>query len=240
MQQIVPICKREFLGYFRSPVAYVFLVVFLAATVIMAFFVGQFFEANEASLRSMFEFFPWLFLFLAPAICMRLWAEEKRSGTWELLFTLPVSTTEAVLGKFFAAWAFFSLAILLTIPMAVTVGYLGAPDWGPIITGYLGAILMAGAYLAICSLASALTRNQVISFVLSFIICLLLLFLGFGLITSFMATVLPVGLVDGISNFSFLTHYEAMMLGVIDSTDVLFFLLLSAIALTLNVLVLER
>lgn len=240
MKQITPICKREFLGYFRSPVAYVFLVVFLAATIIMTFFVGQFFEANEASLQGMFQFFPWLFLFLAPAICMRLWAEEKRSGTWELLFTLPVSTTEAVLGKFLAAWLFFGIAILLTLPMAITIGFLGSPDWGPVFTGYLGALLMAGSYLAICSLASALTRNQVIGFVLSFIICLILLFLGFGLITSFMATILPVGLVDAISNFSFLTHYETMMLGVIDTRDVLFFLLLAGIALSLNILVLER
>src|SRR5271154_5727998 len=144
---ICPISKREFLGYFRSPVAYVYLVVFLMASVGLAFFVGEFFKANLASMERYFMFYPWLFLFFIPAAGMRLWSEEKRSGTLELLFTLPVTTLEAVIGKFLAAWAFLTLAILLSFPMALTIGYLGNPDWGVIGTSYLGSILMAGGYL---------------------------------------------------------------------------------------------
>lgn len=240
MQQVKPLFKREFAGYFRSPVAYVFSIVFLVSAAILTFFPGQFFESNEASLRTLFQFFPWIFLLMAPAICMRLWAEEKRSGTWELLFTLPLTTLEAVLGKFLAAWAFFTISILLTFPMVVTVAYLGTPDWGPIFTGYLGAILMGGSYLAICSLASALTRNQVIAFVVSFLICLVLLFLGIGLVTDLMGTLLPWWLAESISQFSFISRYEALMIGLLPVGDILFFILLGLGALATTVLVLER
>src|SRR5581483_727992 len=158
-------------------VAYVFLIGFLVISVGLAFSrFGQFYEASNASLDRYFMFFPWLFLILVPAVGMRLWSEEKRSGTVELLFTLPVTTLEAVLGKFFAGWAFLALAILLSFPMAITVGYLGSPDWGVIVSSYFGSILMAGAYLGVCSLTSALTKNQVISFVLSVLVCLVLVF----------------------------------------------------------------
>ncbi|MSU69957.1 MAG: ABC transporter permease [Opitutaceae bacterium] len=240
MSQIVPLFKREFLGYFRSPVAYVFLVVFLMASVGLAFFVGNFFKASLASLESYFVFHPWLFLFLIPAAGMRLWSEEKRSGTIELLFTLPITTLEAVLGKFLAAWAFLVLALLLSFPMALTVGYLGHPDWGVIASSYLGSILMAGAYLGVCSLTSALTKNQVISFVLSVLVCLVLVFLGWSVFSGALGAVFPVWLVDLLANFSFTTHFEAFTKGIIDPKDVVFFLSLIGFTLFLNVVVLER
>src|SRR3954468_2434949 len=172
MRQITPVFKREFLGYFRAPVAYVFLIAFLVISVSLAFSrYGGFFRAGVAGMESYFTFFPWMFMFLVPAVGMRLWSEEKRSGTVELLFTLPVTTLEAVMGKFLAGWAFLALAILLSFPMALTVGYLGDPDWGVIFSGYSGSILMAAGYLGVCSLMSALTKNQVISFVLSVFVC---------------------------------------------------------------------
>lgn len=240
MSQITPVLKREFLGYFRSPVAYVFLVVFLMASVGLAFFVGQFFRANQASLESYFVFHPWLFLFLIPAVGMRLWSEEKRAGTIELLFTLPLTTLDAVLGKFLAAWAFLAVAILLSFPMAVTVGYLGDPDWGVIASSYLGSILMAGSYLGVCSLTSALTKNQVISFVLSVLACLVLVFLGWSVFNGALSAVLPVWAVDLVANFSFVTHFDAFTKGIIDPKDVIFFLSLTGFTLFLNVVALER
>ena len=240
MRQIVPLFKREFLGYFRSPVAYVFLVVFLLASVGLAFFVGGFFKAGQASLESYFWFHPWLFLFLIPAAGMRLWAEEKRTGTIELLFTLPVTTLEAVVAKFLAAWAFIALAILLSLPMAATVGWLGRPDWGVVTSSYAGSILMAGAYLGVCSLTSALTKNQVISFVLSVLACFLLLCLGWNVFSELLGTVFPPWLVDLVANFSFITHFDAFIKGIIDPRDLVFFLSLIGFTLFLNVVVLER
>lgn len=240
MSSITPVFKREFLGYFRSPVAYVFLVVFLMASVGLAWFVGKFFDGDVASLQSYFTFHPWLFLFLIPAVGMRLWSEEKRSGTLELLFTLPVTPLEAVLGKFLAGWAFLTLAIMLSFPMILTVGWLGHPDYGVIASSYLGSILMAGAYLGVCSLMSALTKNQVISFVLSVLVCLVLVFLGWSVFSSALGAVFPVWLVDLLANFSFATHFDAFTKGIIDPKDLVFFLSLAAFCLCLNVLALER
>ncbi|HUR59274.1 MAG TPA: ABC transporter permease [Opitutaceae bacterium] len=241
MRQITPLFKREFYGYFRSPVAYVFLWAFLVISVALAFSrYGGFFKGGVAGLESYFTFYPWLFVILAPAVGMRLWAEEKRSGTVELLFTLPVTTVEAVFAKFLAGWAFLTAAILLSFPMAITVGFLGDPDWGVIATTYLGAILMAGSYLAVCSLMSALTKNQVIAFVLSFILCLGLLFLGFSSFTDFLEGTFPVAVADAIANFSFITHFDAFTKGIIDPKDVLFFLSLMGFTLFLNVVALER
>jgi len=241
MRHIVPIFKREFLGYFRSPVAYVFLIAFLIISVSLAFSrYGGFFRAGVAGMDSYFTFFPWLFLFLVPAVGMRLWSEEKRSGTVELLFTLPITTLEAVLGKFLAGWAFLNIAVLASFPMAVTVGYLGDPDWGVILTTYLGAILMAGGYLGVCPLASALTKNQVISFVISLAACAALLFLGFSSFTETLEGLLPIALADALSNFSFITHFDAFTKGIIDPKDVIFFLSLMGFTLFLNVVVLER
>lgn len=238
---MIMVFKREFFGYFRSPVAYVFLAVFLVAAIGLPWFVGQFFASNDASLNVFFLFTPWVYLFLIPAVGMRLWAEEKRSGTWELLFTLPLSTGQAVLGKFLAGWAFISLAIGFTVTLPATVAYLGSPDWGAIVTGYLGSILMAGAYLAVCSLASSLTKNQVISFVVSTMICLVLVFLGWSVFNTFLLALnLPIWLVDVLANFSFVTHFEPLVKGLIPLRDVLFFLSLMAFCLCLNVLALER
>ena len=242
MSQIPPIFKREFLGYFRSPVAYVFLIVFLMASVGCAFFLGGFFDANVASLDSYFRFLPWLFIAFVPAAGMRLWSEEKRAGTIELLFTLPITPFEAVLGKFLAAWAFLCLAVLLSFPMAVTVAYLGAPDWGVLLAGYLGSMLMAGAYLGICSLTSAFTKNQVISFVISVFVCFILVLLGWSVFTDFLGGYLglPAWLVDVVSDFSFKTHFDAFIKGIIDPKDVMFFLSLAGFCLFLNVVALDR
>ena len=241
MRQITPIFKREFFGYFRSPVAYVFLIVFLLISVGFAFSpFGGFFRAGVASLERYFMFFPWYFLFLVPAVGMRLWSEEKRAGTIELLFTLPVTTLEAVVGKFLAAWAFVSLAVALSFPMALTVGFLGDPDWGVILTTYFGAILMAGGYLGVCLLMSALTKNQVISFVLSVMLCLVLVFLGYSGFTDFLEGFLPIAVADALANFSFITHFDAFTKGIIDPKDVIFFLSLIGLSLFLNVVALER
>ena len=241
MRQVTPIFKRAFAGYFRTPVAYVFLIGFLLISVALAFSrFGGFFKAGVASLDAYFGFFPWLYLFIVPSVGMRLWSEEKRSGTAELLFTLPVTTLEAVLGKFLAGWAFLSVAVLLSFPMAITIGYLGSPDWGVVATSYLGAILMAGGFLGVCSLTSALTKNQVVSFVISLGICTVLVFLGYSGFTSFLEGFLPVSVSDAISNFSFITHFNPMVRGIVDAKDVVFFLSLMGFTLFLNVVVLER
>lgn len=241
MRSIYPVFKREFLGYFRAPVAYVFLIAFLVISVSLAFSrFGGFFKAGQASLETYFMFFPWLFLFLVPAVGMRLWSEEKRSGTVELLFTLPLTTLEAVLGKFLAAWAFLALAVVLSFPMAVTIGYLGHPDWGIVFTTYLGAILMAGGYLGVCSLTSALTRSQVISFVLSLVACAAIVFLGLSGFTSFLEGFLPIPIADAVANFSFITHFDAFTKGIVDPKDVIYFASLMGFTLFLNVVVLER
>jgi ABC-2 type transport system permease protein len=240
MKQICPIFRREFFGYFRAPVAYVFLIVFLVASVILTFLISHFYEANNASLDAYFNWHPWLFLFLIPAAGMRLWAEEKRTGTVELLFTLPITTLEAVLGKYLAAWAFLSLAVLMSFPLVFTLGYLGHPDWGVVFTSYVGSILMAGSYLGVCSLTSALTKNQVISFVLSLIVCLVLLFLGWNIFSGFASAYLPTWLVDLLANFSFKTHFDPFLKGLVELKDVVFFLSLTGFTLFLNVVALER
>ena len=240
MSQVIPVYKREFLGYFRSPVAYVFLISFLVLSVGLAWFVGDFFKANLASLDSYFVFLPWIFVVIVPAAGMRLWSEEKRTGTLELLFTLPITPLAAVLGKFLAAWTFLAIAVLLSFPLAMTVGFLGSPDWGVIVSSYLGSILMAGAYLGVCSLTSALTKNQVISFVVSLLVCLVLVFLGWSVFGGILGAVFPVWFVDLLSNFSFTTHFNAFTKGIIDPKDVMFFLSLAGFTLFLNVLALER
>ena len=241
MSQITPVFKREFLGYFRSPVAYVFLIAFPVTSVALAFSrYAYFFKANAASLERYFLSYPWLYLILVPAVGMRLWSEEKRSGTVELLFTLPITTVEAVVGKFLAAWAFLCVAIFLSFPMAITVGYLGDPDWGVIAANYFGAILMAGSYLGICALTSALTKNQVISFVVSLLVCAIIVFLGYSGFSEFLEQHVPINVADALGNFSFITHFEAFVRGVIDPKDVMFFLSLIGVTLVLNVVALER
>jgi len=240
-KNVCAIFRREFLGFFRTPVAYVFLVVFIIASFGLTWFIGQQFESNEASMERFFQFLPWIFLFLVPAAGMRLWAEEQRSGTSELLFTLPIDISEAVIGKFLAAWAFLGLGLLGTVTLPITLSYLGNPDWAVIFTGYFGALLMAGAYLGICSLASAFSRSQVISFVISVVVCLVLVLLGWSVFNAFLINLhLPVAWVDAIANISFIPHFNPMTMGLVRLQDVGYFLTMIVVALSLNTLVLKR
>lgn len=239
MSGLMPIFKRELFAYFRSPVAYVFIIIFLIATAGCTFLLGGFYGSNQATLETFFLFHPWLYLFLIPAVGMRLWAEERRSGTVELLLTLPVDVGTAVFGKFLAAWAFIGVSLLLTFPMVMTVNYLGEPDNGIIVAGYLGSLLMAGAYLAIASCTSAFTKNQVISFILSVIICLVLVLLGWGVMSQILNTFFPVWVADLISQFSFSTHFNAIRRGVVDSRDLIYFLSVIAFMLMVNVVILD-
>jgi len=240
LRQVAPILKRELAAYFRSPVAYVFLITFLLSTTGTTWYLGNFFASNEASLETFFFFHPWLYLFLIPAVGMRLWAEERRSGAIEILLTLPISLPAAVLAKFLAAWAFIGVGLALTFPMVATVYFLGDPDGGVILSGYLGSFLMAGSYLAIACFTSSLTRNQVISFVLSFIICLVLVLLGWGVLSRTLQDLFPVWLADAIAQFSFTTHYDAMRRGLIDARDVVYFLSVAGFMLFANVVVLDN
>lgn len=231
--------KREVKGYFSTPLAYVLLVIFLFFSSFLTFQRG-FFEMGQASLRIFFSNLPLLFIFFGPAIAMRLWAAERKSNSIELLFTLPITPTQAVLGKFFAAWAFMGLALALTFPMLLTVVYLGNPDPGPIISGYFGAFLLAGAYLAIGSFFSSLTRNQVIAFVLAVVGCSAFLFAGSPTVLNYLSGVLPMGLVEAVEGLSFRTRFESMQRGVIELRDVAFFIVLSAGWLWANVAAIEE
>ncbi len=240
MKAIIPIFKREFSSYFATPIALIFLCVFLMLTGFFTFKVGGFYEQGQADLKAFFIWHPWLYLFIVPAVSMRLWAEEKRSGTDELLLTLPVSLWEAMLGKFLAAWAFIGLALLLTGPMILTVSYLGDPDMGVIIAGYLGSFLMAGAFLAIGICVSAATTNQVVSFVISTAICLMLILLGFDPVVDTLLKIFPEGFVSQLTNLSFPAHFEAIQRGVVELRDLFYFLSLIFIALMSGVVILDR
>ena len=240
MTNFGPLYKREFLGYFRSPVAYVFIVIFLIASVGCTFFIGGLYESNQASLHSLFLFLPWLFLVLVPAVGMRLWAEERHSGTIELLFTLPISMFEAVLAKFLAGWTFLTIAILLTFPMALTVQFLGNPDTGVIFSSYLGSILMSGAFLGITCFTSALTKNQVISFILGVVISFFMVLVGWGVFTDILSSVLPLAVVDTIASLGFMPHFTPIIRGVIDSRDILYFLFVILASLVLNTITLNN
>ncbi len=224
MRSAWAIAKRELAGYFTSPVAYVFLVIFLLLTGFFTFSAGQFFERGEASLAAFFGWHPWLYLVLVPAVGMRVWAEERRSGTLELLFTLPITPWQAIAGKFLASWLFIALALALTFPVVVTVNVLGSPDNGAIAAGYLGSLLLAGAYLAVTCATSALTRNQVVAFILSVVACLFLILAGFNPVTDLMARWASPALVDAVAAFSVVTHFDGFQKGVIDARDLYFFL----------------
>ena len=239
MANVWIIYKRELSAYFGTPIAYVFLAIFVFLGGIFAFYIGNFFEREQADLQSFFQFHPWLYLFLIPALSMRLWAEERRAGTIELLFTLPVTMTEVVLGKFLAAWKFTAIALSLTFPLWITVNYLGDPDNGVILAGYLGSLLMAGAFLAIGSCISALTRNQVIAFVVSGVVCLGFVLSGFPLVLDFVGAVAPAIVVDAVRSFSFLTHFQAIGKGVLDAGDVIYFFSLIVFWLFVNAVVIE-
>jgi ABC-2 type transport system permease protein len=231
MKIIWTIAKRELGGYFTSPVAYVFLVIFLLLTGFFTFTAGNFFERGEASLAAFFGWHPWLYLVLVPAVGMRLWAEERRSGTLELLLTMPVATWQAIVAKFLASWLFLALALALTFPAILTVNVLGEPDNGIIAAGYIGSFLLAGAYLAVSSMTSAMTRNQVVAFILAVVVCLFLVLAGFNPVTDLMTRWASPGLVDTVAAFSVVTHYDAFQRGVIDSRNLLFFLSVIGFAL---------
>src|SRR5436190_7487645 len=233
-RNIKAIAKRELGAYFSSPVAYVFIVIFLLLTGFFTFMAGNFFERGQASLDSFFMWHAWLYLFLVPCVGMRLWAEERRVGTMELLLTKPITIWQAIVGKFLASWIFLGLSLALTFPVFITVNYLGSPDNGVIVAAYLGSLLMAGAYLAISCMTSAMTRNQVISFILSVVICLFLVLCGFPPVTNLLMRMDKSWLVNLVSSLSMMTHFQSFTTGMVDSRDVIFFLLMIAFALFAN------
>jgi ABC-2 type transport system permease protein len=231
MSVIRTIVKRELSSYFSSPVAYVFLVIFLLLTGFFTFTAGNFFERGEASLAAFFGWHPWVYLVLVPAVGMRLWAEERRSGTLELLLTMPVAPWQAIVAKFLASWIFLAVALALTFPAVITVNLLGDPDNGMIVAGYLGSLFLAGAYLAISCMTSAMTRNQVVAFILSVVICLFLILAGFNPVTDLLVRWASPAVVDTVAAFSVVTHYDGFQRGVIDLRDLLFFLSVIGFAL---------
>src|SRR5690348_9292375 len=229
---IKTIAKRELSAYFTSPLAYVFIVIFLLLCGTFTFFFGYFYERGIAELgQSFFLWHPWFYLFLVPAVGMRLWAEERRVGTLELLLTMPITTWQAIVGKFLASWIFLGLALLLTFPIVITVNYLGSPDNGVIFAGYIGSWLMAGAYLSISCITSAMTRNQVVSFIISVVICLFFILCGFTPVIRLLEGWAGTWLVNTIASFSVITHFDGFQKGVLDSRDVLFFLSLIGFSL---------
>src|SRR5947207_2884244 len=228
---IIAITTREISGYFASPIAFVFIVIFLLLSGFFTFMVANFFDNGEASLAPFFVWHPWLYLFLVPAVGMRMWSEERRLGTIELLLTMPITAWQAIVGKFLASWAVIALAVVLTFPLVLTVNYLGHPDNGVIFASYIGSLLMAGAYLAVSAMTSALTRNQVVSFILSVVFLLFLILAGWGSVLNMLGQWAPAWLVNTISAFSVMTHFASIQDGVIDSRDLLFFLSVIVFAL---------
>lgn len=241
MTATTAVFKRELRGYFGTPVAYVFLVVFLFLAAFLTFSQG-FFRMRDASLRIFFANLPALFALFAPAIAMRMWAEERRTGTVELLLTLPVTVKQAVLGKFFAGWAFFGIALVLSMSLVLTVAYLGDPDPGPLFTGYLGAFLMAGAYLAVGAFFSAMTKNQVISFVLGAAACAALVYAGSPSVVNFVQSLPLIGdpLARFVESMSFLTHYDVLQRGLIDLSDLIFMVGITAGFVVATILMLDE
>ncbi len=239
MKGLGPVFRRELAGYFATPVAYVFIMIFLFLAGIFTFYVGSFLERGQADLRPFFVFHPWLYLLLMPAIGMRLWAEERKSGTVELLLTLPISLSAAVLGKFLAAWCFTGIALFLTFPLWITVALLGTPDHGVILAGYIASLLMAGSYLAICSCISATTKNQVIAFIVGVVVCFLFTVSGFPIVLDAFTAIAPPLMVETIASFSFITRFSAIVEGVIDVRDLVFFASLIVFWLFANAIVVD-
>ena len=226
MRNVGIIMRRELASYFATPLAYVFILIFLMLAGVFTFYLGGFYERGQADLDSFFGFVPWLYLFLIPAIAMKLWAEERKSGSIELLMTQPVTIWEAVLGKFLAAWLFTALALILTFPLWLTVNYLGSPDNGAILAGYLGSLLLAGGFLAVGSCMSALTRNQVVAFILGVVACFVFLLAGFPLVLDLFRSWAPQPLLDAVASLSFYVHFQSISKGVIDIRDLLYFVML--------------
>lgn len=239
MSTSLAIAKRELFAYFSTPLAYVFIVIFLALAGATTFFFGGFFQRGQADLQAFFSFHPWLYLFLIPAVGMRLWAEERKSGTIELLMTLPVSTIQAVAGKFIAAWIFAGIALALTFPIWITVNYLGSPDNGVIIAGYVASFLMAGAFLAIGSFVSALTRNQVIAFVITAAVCFIFMMSGLEPVQSAFRGLDNAFIVDLVASLSFLTNFDAITRGVFDLRDFVYMASVIGVFLFANVVIVD-
>jgi ABC-2 type transport system permease protein len=239
MRNVLPLFRRELASYFATPLALVFIVIFLAFAGLFTFYVGGLFERGQSDLAPFFEYHAWLYLFLIPALSMRLWAEERKSGTIELLMTLPITTWQAVLGKYLAAWCFAGLALALTFPVWITVNYLGDPDNGAIFAGYIGSLLMAGGFLAIGACISATTRNQVIAFILTVVVCFLFLLSGFAFVLNMFQGWVPQPVIDAIASLSFRTHFISIAKGVIDIRDLLYFATVIGVWLVANALVLE-
>ncbi len=237
---IGPVYRREMRSYFSTPIAYVFITIFLLLTGIFTFYVGGFFARGQADLEPFFTWHPWLYLFLAPALGMRLWAEEKKTGTFELLLTLPVSMGDAVLGKFLAAWTMIAVSLALTFPMWITVNVLGSPDNGVILAGYLGSLLMAGSYLSISACISAVTRNQVIAFVVAVSMCFAFLLLGFPLILDFFRPWMPASALSFLASLGFLQHFQSIVRGVLDLRDILYFATFTALWLYVGAWVVDH
>jgi ABC-2 type transport system permease protein len=239
MHNVATIFRRELASYFATPLAFVFIVIFLLLAGALAFFLGGFYERGQADLAPFFAYHPWLYLFLIPALSMRLWAEERKSGSIELLMTLPVTLWQAVIGKYLAAWAFAGLALALTFPMWITVNYLGDPDNGAILAAYIGSLLLAGGFLAIGACLSAATRNQVIAFIFTVVVCFGFLLSGFPLVLDPLEGLAPQAVIDAVASLSFLTHFGSISKGVIDLRDLLYFAALIAVWLTANAIVLD-
>lgn len=239
MHNTALIFKREFQAYFATPLAYIFIVIFLMLAGLLTFFMGGYLERDQADLVPFFEFHAWLYLFLVPALSMRLWAEERKLGTIELFLTLPISMWEAVLGKFLAAWVFTITALALTFPFWLTVNYLGNPDNGVILASYIGSALMAGAYLAIGSMISAATKNQIIAFVITTAVCFIFTLAGSPVVLDFFSAWAPTEIVQAVGNFGFLPHFQSIQRGVIDLRDIVFFGSIIIVALTANAIVID-
>lgn len=237
MNQTSSIFRREFSGYFSTPIAYVFIVIFLFMNGVFTFFMGDLFARGQADLEPFFTWHPWLYLFLIPALSMRLWAEERRSGTVELLMTLPVTVWQAVLAKYLAAWAFTGIALILTFPVWLTVNYLGNPDNGVVVAAYLGSFLMAGAYLAIGSCISSLTKNQVIAFVVTAVVCFLFTVTGLPMVTNLFSGWAPQAIVETVSSLSFVSNFQDLSRGALDLRNLVYFISLIVFWLFLNTVV---
>lgn len=239
MYNIWILFQRELKNYFITPIAYVFITIFLLMNGIFTFYVGNFFQRGIADLAPFFSAHPWIYMIFIPAITMRLWAEEKKLGTVELLFTLPITTVQAVISKLLAAWCFIIISLILTFPLLVAVNYLGDPDNGVILAGYLGSIIMAGAFISIGSCISAVTSNQVIAFVGSFLVCLLFNVSGFSLVTDYLKHVFPLMIMDVIRGFSFLTNFDVIIKGLIDIKVLIYFVSLMVTWTVMNIIILE-
>jgi len=239
MSPMIAIYRRELRSYFSTPLAPLFIMIFLVLTSAFTFYLGNFFQIGQADLQTFFLFHPWLYLLLVPALAMRSWAEERKSGSIELLLTLPVTLWQAVIAKFLAAWTLIALALLLTFPMWVTVAWLGDPDNGVILASYIGSWLLAGAFLAIGNAMSAVTRSQAMAFILSLSVCIVFLLAGYPIVLSMMQTVFSQSLIDAVSAMSFMTHFSSITRGILDLRDIAFFLINSAAWLVATVLLIN-